>query len=79
MGALKDELHKLIDTTKDEKLLEGIFIILSSHDDYKEGELWKGLTEEQKKEVLDSEKEIGNSTSWISHEEMKKKNKKWFK
>ena len=29
MGALKDDLHKLIDTTNDEKLLEGIFMILS--------------------------------------------------
>lgn len=78
MGALKDDLHRLIDSTDDEKLLEGIFMILSNHEDYKEGDLWKDLTEEQKAEVLDSEGEIGDSSSWISHEEMKKKNKKWL-
>ncbi|MDQ3393057.1 MAG: hypothetical protein M3512_02910 [Bacteroidota bacterium] len=78
MGALKDDLPRLIDASKDEKLLMDIFMILSGHDDYKEGDLWNGLTEEQKIEVLDSEKEIGKTTSWISHEELKKKNKKWL-
>ncbi len=78
MGALKDDLPRLIDASKDEKLLKDIFMILSGHDDYKEGDLWNGLTEEQKIEVLDSEKEIGKTTSWISHEELKKKNKKWL-
>ena len=79
MGALKDDLHRLIDTTNDEKLLESIFMILSGHDDYKEGDLWKGLSEEQRVEVLNSEKEIGDSSSWISHEEMKDKNRKWLR
>lgn len=79
MGALKDDLHRLIDTTNDEKLLEGIFMILSGRYDYKEGDLWKGLSEEQRMEVLDSEKEIGDSSSWISHEEMKNKNRKWLR
>lgn len=79
MGALKDDLHKLIDTTNDEKLLEGIFMILSGRDDYKEGDLWKGLSEDQRMEILDSEKEIGDTSSWISHEEVKNKNKKWLR
>jgi hypothetical protein len=79
MGILKDDIHKLIDTTKDKKLLEGIFMILSGRNDYHEGELWANLSEEQKKSVLDSEKEIGESSAWISHEEMKVKNKKWLR
>ena len=79
MGALKDDLHKLIDTTSDEKLLEGIFMILSGRNDYKEGDLWKGLSDRQRKEILDSEKEIGDSTAWTSHEEMKIKNKRWLR
>ena len=79
MGALKDDLHRLIDTTNDEKLLEGIFMILSGRDDYKEGDLWKGLSEEQRVQVLNSEKEIGDSSSWISNEEMKNRNKKWLR
>ena len=79
MGALKDDLHKLIDTTSDEKLLEGIFIVLSGRNDYSEGDLWKGLSEGQRKEILDSEKEIGDSSAWTSHEEMKIKNKRWLR
>jgi len=79
MGALKDDLHRLIDNTNDEKLLEGIFTILSGHGDYKEGELWKDLSEDQRIEISDSENEIGDSSLWITHEEMKNKNRKWLK
>ena len=72
MGALKEDLHKLIDSTSDEKLLEEIFMILSSRNEYQEGELWQHLPEEQKKEVLASESETGNDDAWISNEEMTK-------
>jgi hypothetical protein len=79
MAAIKEDLHKLIDTTNDEKLLEDICMILSSRRDYKEGSLWTGLSEEQKQEVLASENEIGDESAWLSHEEMKKRNDKWLK
>ncbi|MCJ8164975.1 hypothetical protein MKJ04_08965 [Pontibacter sp. E15-1] len=79
MEAIKEELHKLIDTTNDEKLLEDIFMILTGRRDYKEGSLWNGLSEEQKQEVLASENEIGDESAWTSHEEMKRRNSKWLK
>jgi hypothetical protein len=79
MGLLKADLHKLIDSTSDEKLLEEIFLILSSRHDYQPGELWQNLSEAQKQEVLASESEIKDESAWISHEEMKAKNKKWLK
>jgi len=78
MAVLKEDLHKLIDTTHDEKLLEEIFMILSSRNDYVAGELWNNLSEEQKKEVLASNSEIGNDSAWISNEEMRRKNAKWL-
>lgn len=78
MGVLKADLHKLIDNTSDEKLLEEIFLILSSRHDYREGELWRNLSETQKQEVLASESEIEDESAWTSHEEMKAKNKKWL-
>jgi len=78
MATIKEDLHKLIDTTQDEKLLEEIFMILSSRNDYVEGELWNNLSEEQKKEVLASNSEIGDDSAWISNEEMKIKNAKWL-
>jgi hypothetical protein len=79
MGILKEDLHKLIDSTSDEKLLEEIFMILSSRNDYREGELWQHLSEAQKQQVLTSASEIEDPSAWISHEEMKAKNKKWLK
>ncbi|MFD1186742.1 hypothetical protein, partial [Pontibacter rugosus] len=79
MAAIKEDLHKLIDTTNDEKLLEDIFMILSSRRNYKEGSLWTSLTEAQKKEVLASESEIGNESVWLSQEEMKRRNSKWLR
>ncbi|SIT89866.1 hypothetical protein [Pontibacter indicus] len=79
MAAIKDDLHKLIDTTTDEKLLEDIFMILSSRSDYKPKSLWSGLTDEQKQQTLASEGEIGDESAWESHEEMKTKNAKWLK
>ena len=78
MAVLKEDLHKLIDTTQDEKLLEEIFMILSSRNDYVAGELWNNLSEEQKKEVLASNSEIENDSAWISNEEMRRKNAKWL-
>ena len=78
MAILKEDLHKLIDTTQDEKLLEEIFMILSSRNDYVEGELWNNLSAEQKKEVLASNSEIGDDSAWISNEEMRRRNAKWL-
>ena len=79
MAAIKEDLHKLIDTTNDEKLLEDIFMILSSRRDYKAGSLWVGLTEAQKQDVLASESEIGNESAWVSQEDMKRRNSKWLR
>jgi hypothetical protein len=79
MGVLKENLHKLIDSTGDEKLLEEIFLILSSRSDYRQGDLWQNLSEAQKQEVLASASEMEDDSAWISHEEMKAKNKKWLK
>ena len=78
MAVSKEDLHKLIDTTLDEKLLEEIFMILSSRDDYTAGDLWNSLSEGQKKEVLASNSEVGDDSAWISNEEMKRRNFKWL-
>jgi hypothetical protein len=78
MAVLKEDLHKLIDTTQDENLLEEIFMILSSRKDYAAGELWNNLSEDQRKEVLASNSEIGDGSAWLSNEEMKLKNAKWL-
>jgi hypothetical protein len=77
MAAIKEALYKLIHTTDDEELLKDIFMILSSRCDHKEGDLWNGLTEEQRREVLASESEIGDESAWESHDERRRRNAKW--
>ena len=79
MGVLKDDLHKLIDSTTDKELLEDIFMILTGRSDYKEGQIWETLNESQKQETLKSESEIDTDSAWESQEEIKKKNAKWLK
>jgi len=79
MGVLKDDLHKLIDSTTDKELLEDIFMILTGRSDYKEGQIWETLNESQKQETLKSESEIDTDSAWESQEEIKKKNEKWLK
>jgi len=79
MAAIREDLHKLIDTTKDEKLLEDIFMILTGRKEYEEGNLWKSLSSAQQQQILASESETDAPGNWISNEEMKKQNQKWLK
>ena len=79
MGALKDDLHNLIDSTTDEQLLEDIFMILSGRNDYKAGQIWENLTEEQKQETLKSAGVMNDDAAWEDHEDLKQKNGKWLK
>lgn len=79
MTAIKTDLHNLIDSTDDLQLLEDVFMILTYRKSNQAGNIWKNLTEEQQKEVLKSESEIGKSESWKSHEEVKRRNEKWLR
>ena len=79
MGALRDDLHRLIDATQDETLLQGVLMILSGRSDYVQGQLWSSLTPEQQDQVLQSDRELNDGESWISNEELKNKNQQWLK
>lgn len=79
MAVIKEDIHKLIDSTTDQELLEDIFMILSGRSDKKEGQIWEGLSEEQKQETLKSASEIDTESAWETHEELQKKNAKWLK
>ncbi|MDX5345927.1 MAG: hypothetical protein LPJ89_04470 [Hymenobacteraceae bacterium] len=79
MSAIREDLHKLIDSTEGEQLLENIFMILSSRKEHTEGSLWNSLSPDEQQQVLESESEITNKASWVSNEEMKKRNAKWLK
>ena len=50
-------LHKIVDRIEDERLLRAIYSFLEVRENSKEGLMWKSLTEEQKKEVLQAYEE----------------------
>ena len=76
MTVIKKNLHNLIDSINDDLLLENIYSLLSNK--LSSQNLWEKLTEEQKREILDSNAEINHVSKWVSNEEMKLHNKKWL-
>lgn len=65
--ALKSSLHAIFDRIENEQLLRSVHDFLLEHEQAKEGQIWKTLTEEQKSEVhasyAESEDER-NLTPW---------------
>lgn len=70
---LKSDLHKILDKIEDEQLLRTIYDFLKQGQDAGEGEIWKTLTEEQKKEVFASYNESQDDKNLIDWENVKKK------
>jgi hypothetical protein len=54
---LKSNLHKLVDRIEDELLLRAIYSFLQKRESSEDGQMWKQLTDEQKKEVLQAYEE----------------------
>lgn len=76
--SIKDDFHHLIDTIEDEQVLNGFFqLIKANTGEY--GQLWSGLTEEQKKELLIAYDESFDTQNLISHDEVKKQHERWLK
>ena len=61
-----------------ENLLLNFYQLLKSRSTAMEGQLWKKLTKEEKDELLTAFEESKEEYNLISHEEMKKKHKKWL-
>ena len=75
----KDSFHKLIDAIQDKHTLEGYYKLIKKLNTAQTGELWKDLTEEEKKELLLSYDESFDADNLISHDIVKKQHKKWLK
>ena len=75
MGAvqLKSDLQKIIERIDNEQLLQTIYDFLKQREDSKEGQIWKTLTEEQKREVYLSYEESEKDEHLISWENLKSK------
>lgn len=70
---LKSDIHKILDRIENEQLLRTIYDFLKQGGNSQEGQIWKTLTEEQKKEVYLSYEESQDDKSLIDWDTVKKK------
>ena len=70
---LKSDLHKILERIENEQLLRTIYDFLKQRETAKAGQIWKTLTEEQKKEVYLSYEESENDENLTDWERVKTK------
>lgn len=67
---LKTNLHKIVDRIEDEQLLRAIYRFLEVRQNSEEGQMWKSLTEEQRKEVLQAYEESENDANLVEDKDV---------
>jgi hypothetical protein len=75
----REEFHKLIDKIQDEKILQGYFLLIQKLNKNQAGELWEGLSDIEKNELLFSYEESFEPENLLSHDQVKKQHDKWLK
>jgi hypothetical protein len=70
---LKSDLRKMLDRIEDEQLLRTIYDFLKQNENAEVGQIWKTLTDEQRKEVYASYEESKDDKNLTFWEEVKKK------
>ena len=75
---LKKDFHNLIDSIDNESLLSDFYALIKRRLSGKEGKLWKRLTKKEQEELNLAFEESEKPENLISHEEMRKKHKKWL-
>ena len=70
---LKSDLQKIIEQIDNEQLLQTVYDFLKQREDSKEGEFWKSLTEDQKREIYLSFEESEDDKGLIAWDKLKKK------
>ncbi len=70
---LKSDLQKIIEQIDNEQLLQTVYDFLKQREDSKEGEFWKSLTEDQKREIYLSFEESEDDKGLIAWDSLKKK------
>lgn len=70
---LKSDLRKILDRIEDEQLLRTIYDFLKQSENAEVGQIWKTLTDEQRKEVYASYEESKDDNNLTSWEDVRKK------
>ena len=70
---LKSEIQKILNKIENEQLLHAVYDFLKQGQTKAEGQIWKTLTEEQKKEVYLSYEESEDNTKLVDWNDLKKK------
>ena len=70
---LKSDLLRILDKIEDEQLLRAVYDFLIQGESAEVGQIWKTLTEEQKKEVYASYEESQDDKNLTAWEDVKKK------
>ena len=69
---IKNKIIQLVNTTRDQKLLEQVYNILDSRTNFAENQLFENLTSEQKKETELSLRESNEEANLEDHESVMK-------
>jgi hypothetical protein len=75
---VKDKIHKLIDSIKDENALNGYLNLISKLNDIETGSLYNSLNEDQKRELNLSYEESEIDSNLLPHSEVRESHSKWL-
>ena len=75
---LKNNLHQLIDSIGNEKVLAKFYSIMVKIKEHPEGKIWSRLTDAEQEELILADLESKDPKNLISKTEIEKKHKKWL-
>lgn len=67
---LRSNLHRIVDSIEDERLLRAIYSFLQKRESSEDGRMWKQMTEEQKQEVLRAYEESEDDANLIDNKDI---------
>lgn len=69
-STLKSNIHKIVEKTQDERLLQAIYDFLQNKETGKPGQLWASLSAKEKEEVLQSFEESEDESNLIDKDDL---------
>lgn len=79
IGTVKSNFHQLIDRIENEELLATFYQLLVQRSQQQNGQLWQGLTAEEKEELLLADEESKDPNNWITDKEVRQRHQRWLK